>query len=140
MSGVLGTNVLSSHCQRDRETGRKAMAQTRTKSLFVLSCIGLLSLGAASVHARDDGRYANSPLKGWFDGLRSKKGDACCSNADGRALADVDWDTKDGHYRVRLEGEWVDVPEDSVITEPNRAGRTMVWPYYMNGRPVVRCF
>ena len=35
---------------------------------------------------------------------------------------------KDGHYRVRIEGDWVDVPEDAVITEPNRVGRTMVWP------------
>jgi hypothetical protein len=26
---------------------------------------------------------------------------------------------------------WVDVPEDSVITEPNKAGRTMVWPVYV---------
>ena len=33
-----------------------------------------------------------------------------------------------GHYRVRLEGEWYDVPDDAVITEPNRVGRTMVWP------------
>jgi hypothetical protein len=37
-------------------------------------------------------------------------------------VSDVDWDTKDGHYRVRLEGEWIDVPEDALITEPNRAG------------------
>ena len=28
-----------------------------------------------------------------------------------------------------LEGRWIDVPDDAVITEPNRAGRTMVWPY-----------
>jgi hypothetical protein len=24
--------------------------------------------------------------------------------------------------------------------EPNRAGRTMVWPYYINGRTLIRCF
>jgi hypothetical protein len=24
--------------------------------------------------------------------------------------------------------DWVDVPNEAVITEPNRAGRTMVWP------------
>ena len=35
---------------------------------------------------------------------------------------------KGGHYRVRIEGEWVDVPDEAVITEPNRVGRTMVWP------------
>ncbi|MBH5403031.1 hypothetical protein HZZ13_35335 [Bradyrhizobium sp. CNPSo 4010] len=38
---------------------------------------------------------------------------------------------------MRLLGNWVEVPDDSVITEPNRAGRTMVWPYYVNGRPMI---
>jgi hypothetical protein len=90
----------------------------------------LAVLAAATVHAsaRDlDGRYANSPLKPWFDTLASKKG-LCCSDADGTALSDVDWETKDGRYRVRLDGDWHNVPDDAVVTEPNRAGRTMVWP------------
>lgn len=112
----------------------------RRLSLPVLGLVGLTALHAVAVNARDDGRYKNSPLKSWFDSLHSKSGGACCSNADGVALSDVDWDTKDGHYRVRLDGEWVDVPNDAVITEPNRAGLTMVWPYYVNGHAVVRCF
>jgi len=42
---------------------------------------------------------------------------------------------------VRIDGEWVDVPNDAVVDGPNRAGRTMVWPYYLNGALVgVRCF
>ena len=41
--------------------------------------------------ARDDGRYANSPLKPWFDSLKSGKG-PCCSDADGSVVADVDWE------------------------------------------------
>ena len=82
---------------------------------------------AGSATARDDGRYASSPLKPWFDSLRSAKG-LCCSDADGSVVSDVDWESKDGHYRVRLEGQWIDVPDDAVITVPNRAGRTMVWP------------
>jgi hypothetical protein len=114
--------------------------KTWKRHVAVLTCIALLGSGTISVKARDDGRYANSPLKGWFDSLHSKSGGNCCSNTDGMALSDVDWDTKDGHYRVRLDGEWVDVPGDAVITEPNRAGRTMVWPYYVQGRPVIRCF
>src|SRR5690349_22464258 len=95
--------------------------------------------------ARDvDGRYANSPLKEWFDSLRSGKG-PCCSDADGTALSDVDWEAKDGHYRVRIEGQWWDVPDEAVISEPNRAGRTMVWPVYYGARNEtirvdIRCF
>lgn len=118
-------------------TSKKRMTRER---LVALALAGLFALGTASVRAHDDGRYANSPLKAWFDGLRSKGGGPCCANADGVALSDPDWDTKDGHYRVRLQGQWVDVPNDTVITEPNRAGRPMVWPYYLNGRPLIRCF
>jgi hypothetical protein len=95
--------------------------------------------------ARDvDGRYANSPLHSWFESLHSGKG-PCCSDADGTALSDVDWEAKDGHYRVRIEGQWWDVPDEAVITEPNRAGRTMVWPVYFRAvdtslRVEIRCF
>ncbi|MFX8731491.1 hypothetical protein ABTM48_19900, partial [Acinetobacter baumannii] len=71
-----------------------------------------------------DGRYANSPLRGCFEGLASTGGGRCCSDADGTALSDVDWDTPDGRYRARLEGQWIDVPGDTVITEPSRYGRT----------------
>jgi len=99
----------------------------------------LLPLSAALVFAHDDGRYANSPLKPWFDGLKSGRG-PCCSDADGLVVSDPDWDLKDGHYRVRLDGEWIDVPDNAVITEPNRAGRTMVWPLNSSFGKAIRCF
>ena len=73
-------------------------------------------------NARDDGRFADSPLKEWFEHLRSTSG-LCCAFADGVSLQDVDWDTQDGHYRVRIQGEWFVVPDDAVVTEPNR-----FWP------------
>jgi hypothetical protein len=83
-----------------------------------------------------DGRFANSPLKPWFDQLKSGNG-LCCSYADGYVVEDADWEAKNGRYRVRVPKSpeskvmvWLDVPEDSVITEPNKAGRTMVWPAY----------
>jgi hypothetical protein len=113
----------------------------------------LVALAAPIGQARDRGQFANTnaDLKAWFDGLRSGKG-PCCSDAAGSALSDSDWDSKDGHYRVRLprygsglEGQpqelvWVDVPEDAVISEPNRVGRTMVWPIYGYMGVTVRCF
>jgi hypothetical protein len=67
-------------------------------------------------------------------------GALCCSDADGTAVSDVDWETKGGHYRVRLKNEWVEVPDKAVITEPNRAGRTMVWPTWFDGYVQIRCF
>jgi hypothetical protein len=107
---------------------------------------------AVKVFAHDrDGRYAGSELKPWFDHLASGKG-MCCSEADGFTVADADWTTANGHYRVRIpkyegssETSWVDVDDDAVITEPNKFGRTMVWPTYnmnVKGSPGIwiRCF
>jgi hypothetical protein len=104
---------------------------------LVLALCGLLSL---SVRARDDGRYSNSPLKRWFEQLGSKRG-LCCSFADGESIQDVDWDTKDGHFRVRLDGTWRDVPNDAVVTAPNRFGPAVVWPERYAGTIYdIRCF
>jgi hypothetical protein len=67
-----------------------------------LSLIILVSLLIGAVQARDDGRYSLSSLKPWFDSLKSGKG-PCCSVADGLAIADPDWESKDGHFRVRID-------------------------------------
>jgi hypothetical protein len=91
-------------------------------------------------HARDDGRFSNSPLKEWFDRLASRNG-LCCAFADGVSVQDVDWDTQDGHYRVRIQGEWIVVPDAAVVTEPNRFGPAVVWPYNDRyGNIQIRCF
>jgi hypothetical protein len=90
--------------------------------------------------ARDDGRFANSPLKEWFDRLASRNG-LCCAFADGVSVQDVDWDTQEGHYRVRIQGQWLVVPDAAVVTEPNRFGPAVVWPYYDRyGNTQIRCF
>ena len=58
-----------------------------------------------------------------------------------RAISDADWESGNGHYRVRIDGEWVNVPDEAVITEPNRIGRTMVWPIRDGvGGLYIRCF
>jgi hypothetical protein len=114
---------------------------------------GLICLIAASAVVtlpalgRDlDGRYKDSPLHAWFEHLASGKG-LCCSYADGYVINDADWETKSGHYRVRVpkvpdskDMIWVDVPDEAVITEPNKAGRTMVWPLYGYEGLSIRCF
>ena len=47
-----------------------------SKKIPVLgSALGILAAAfIGAVQARDDGRYSLSPLKPWFDGLRSGKG------------------------------------------------------------------
>jgi hypothetical protein len=129
---------------------RYIQPNVRNVSLDIAFCTGMRKLVAITLAAsallaampglaRDDGRYANSPLKPWFDQLKSGRG-ICCSDADGVAISDPDWESKDGHFRVRLDGEWIDVPADAVITEPNRAGRTMVWPLRGALGVSIRCF
>jgi hypothetical protein len=117
-------------------------AAGRWRTPLRITCAALL-LAAVSPHgyARDRGQFGNSTpeMKAWFDGLRSGKG-PCCSDADGSAVSDVDWETHEGHYRVRIDGQWVDVPDEAVITEPNRIGRTMVWPIRGYLGLTVRCF
>jgi len=105
----------------------------RTVLLFVLIVLAMPALG------RDDGRYASSPLKSWFETLKSDFGQ-CCTVADGYIVSDPDWETDRGHYRVRIDGEWVAVPDGAVVTRPNIAGRTMVWKHCIDGHPRVRCF
>jgi hypothetical protein len=83
--------------------------------------------------ARDDGRYANNPLKPWFDQLKSKKG-FCCSDADGKT---TEFEMRTDHYWVPVNGEWVQVPEEAVITEPNKVGHAMLWLTYDQR---IRCF
>jgi len=118
-------------------------------ALMIGSLLLVLPLASDPGQARDpDGRYANSPLKQWFDSLKSGKG-PCCSDADGTAVSDADWETKNGHYRVRLDVsrevskvdmQWIDVPDEAVITEPNRVGKTMVWPLFGYMGVSIRCF
>ena len=115
----------------------KLMRNIIIRFLLVSLVIGL---GIWFAFARDDGRFGDSPLKPWFDKLKSGKG-LCCSFADGVSIADVDWDTRGGHYRVRLNGKWIDVPETALVSEPNRYGAAVVWPYQdMENVTQIRCF
>ncbi|MGB8119403.1 MAG: hypothetical protein WCF56_11880 [Pseudolabrys sp.] len=87
-----------------------------------------------------DGKYASSPLKQWFDSLASRRG-PCCSVADGQSVEDVDCDTKDGKYRVRLDGQMIEVPPDALVSVPNKFGLAVVWLYKdYEGRTQIRCF
>jgi hypothetical protein len=124
--------------------GRRWVALHWMPLISVVAAMALLTLPALG---RDlDGRYKDSALHDWFEHLASGKG-LCCSYADGYVVTDADWETRDSHYRVRVpraadskDMVWVDVPDEAVITEPNKAGRTMVWPLYSSEGVSIRCF
>jgi hypothetical protein len=143
MTNWIASGSLNARRFNGNETGNESLGRPfvrRCRTPFKIASLALpLALAAQFSDARDDGRYANSPLKPWFDNLKSGKG-PCCSDADGYAVSDPDWESRNGHFRVRIEGEWHDVPDDALITEPNRVGRTMVWPIKGWGGLTIRCF
>src|ERR1700675_964542 len=73
------------------------------RKLLYLSVLLIWWLGQQAV-AHDKHYAITQEQRQWFDKLQSKKG-PCCANADGNVVMDADWEFKDGHYRVRLEGK-----------------------------------
>jgi hypothetical protein len=102
-----------------------------------LLSIGLCLFPLTVAEAHDP---SHPELNGWFDKLASGKG-PCCSASEGTSVADPDWESWDGHYKVKLDGVWFIVPDEAVIKGPNLIGRTWVWPIKA-GRTItgIRCF
>lgn len=151
---------LGAHDFRDdrdpNETFHRIIVAIVVGSVLVgLVIVGLICL-AAGAHARDDGRYAGSELKPWFDSLMDKTGGGCCADADGAVVKDVDWSVRgegqecrhtpalsfskpgeyEGHYCVRYKKSWWLVPDDAVVDGPNRLGPAIIWPICSSTRHV----
>jgi hypothetical protein len=136
-----GASASSLWADDDREGLWRRRAGRLRKSLTIGLVLVWMAMASHFGYARDRGQFASATpeLKAWFDGLKSGNG-PCCSDADGTTLSDVDWQSDHGHYRVRLDCEWVDVADEAVITEPNRVGTTMVWPLRGYLGLTIRCF
>jgi hypothetical protein len=113
-----------------------------------LICMSALLLALSHpTQAGDHGQLGpTSPdVKAWAGTLENKLREGCCSAADGWKPEEVEYDIKGNKYRVKIEGEWYDVPSDAVLDVPNRFGFPVVWYYrsWLNGiRPTIsiRCF
>jgi hypothetical protein len=134
----------------------KPLSATVENAVLWLLVVGFFSAAAAFIvfflymvafatigHAEDLNGHWNKmdpQMHAWFESLHSKQNGACCSQADGRTVAASDWGIKDGHYWVTLDGKKLPVPDEAVVTDPNRFGQAIVWPYYYGGELTVRCF
>jgi len=59
--------------------------------------------------------------------MGERSGMYCCARADGHPLDDGEWDIKDNHYSVFVQGEWAVMPDDTVNLGSNKFGKTIVW-------------
>jgi hypothetical protein len=120
----------------------QSVSGTRSACFF----IGLLAL-SCSAQAADHGQLGPTTpeVKAWANSLDNTLGEICCSTADGWKPEEVEYEIKNNRYRVKIDGEWYDVPPFAVIKRPNKFGFPVVWYYktWLNGiRPsiLIRCF
>ena len=95
-------------CANAHTAAFDAVAITMYRLISLAVIVWIAGLNPTTLYARDDGRFANSPLKEWFDCLASRN-ELCCAFADGVGVQDV-VDSQEGHYRVRIYGQWFVVP------------------------------
>lgn len=117
-------------------------------TIGLIVCLILLIVLRVS-YARDNGQWAQADpsIKQWIESLKDKNGYSCCNTADG---FDVQWDTKDGKYRVFINEEWYVVPDEAVLDIKNKIGVARVWyiptwefvqdPIKRKMIPKIRCF
>lgn len=89
--------------------------------------VGALLLCAAISQAEDGGQYRQAPkaIKTWIEHLSDRSGYRCCDTADA-AVPDA-WKIGQKHYRVKIYGMWLIVPDAAVVKGRNRLGHAMVW-------------
>ena len=115
------------------------LAKVGSVAAILITVIGIAMIISSPLWGHSHDRPG---LDDWYSGLKSGRG-PCCDGPgkDAKYLESDDWESNGGHYRVRLYGKWIDVPDEAVLKEPNKDGRTRVWPIkYFNGQIFIRCF
>jgi hypothetical protein len=94
------------------------------------------AVSATAAAAMDRGQFKDVPpeIREWFENMRSPKGIACCSYADGHRTG---YDIRQGQYWVPIDGDWCPVPPEAVIKTENPVGEAIVW--YLGSRQTVAC-
>jgi len=103
-------------------------------------------------HAREQypGQYRDvaKDVQEWFRSQRNPKtGGHCCNEADGVYAEE---EIRHDRYWVRFEAcslatgctrtNWIPVPPDAVIYDPNRNGSPVVWWYVESDQYKIRCY
>ena len=117
----------------------RRMIRATYSYLAISVALGILLFAAAS-QARNYGQYGNlSPaVRTWIESLTDNLHVPCCAIADG-SVPEA-WEMQKDHYRVKIYGEWLVVPDMAVIKGPNRLGHAVVWVDESEDMLGVRCF
>jgi hypothetical protein len=90
--------------------------------------------------AHDNGQFDNvSPaVRTWLKNVKSPHGIPCCDIADGHR---TEFDMRQNQYWVPINGDWLPVPPEAVLTDvDNPIGEAVVWYTAYGGRVLIRCF
>jgi len=98
----------------------------------LIATLMFCAVSATAAAAMDRGQFKDVPpaIREWFENMRSPKGIACCSYADGHRTG---YDIRQGQYWVPIEGEWYPVPPEAVIKTENPVGEAIVWYLHQAG-------
>lgn len=128
--GAIGLIAVAIETLRMRMNGWLALA--------VVSLILLVM--ALMIHPAFPHDHNNPERNDYLKSLYAKGGAWCCNGDDVTYLDGSDWETKGNRYRVRIDGEWLDVPDSAVIEAPNKLGTALVWIGKGYSGISVRCF
>jgi hypothetical protein len=135
-------------CVLAESSRRRARMALMASDVISTSFIVFLFLAPCFVaEAGDHGQFGSTTpeIKAWANSLENKLQEGCCSTADGWKPEEVEYDMAGNKYRVKIEGDWYDVPRDALVDVPNRFGFPVVWYYktWDNGISPsisIRCF
>ena len=79
----------------------------------------------------------------WFVKQYNRQGGLCCSGHDAYYLGEDEWKTGRKNYSILLNGQWIDVDDNKVLSKgggPNPTGKAIVWYDVTEYGITVRCF
>lgn len=82
------------------------------KGVLVAALLALMAMPA--VAAPPPGTDLSSPEHAWFERQHNIRGMLCCSEADGHILDADDWRSNGAAYEVRINGQWITIPDDTL--------------------------
>lgn len=110
-----------------------------TKSLLLRTVLATFVVCTPAA-AHDNGQFTNvSPaVRTWFHNVKSPHGIPCCDIADGHR---TDFDMRENRYWVPINGTWMPVPAEAVLTDVgNPVGDAVVWYSIYGDQVIIRCF